>query len=146
MERGFVPDARDGRSHECSPATAAAGVAHCATRPRQRDRHNGERSAAQVPSEKLCNDLLGGEVEDRAVLVFDLPVGLIDEVEDRMRVQVGGKYIPAIADLQNLGLVGKLHKHFDGGILQGTDHDRDPGPGLKSVRDEVNMISDFHAF
>jgi hypothetical protein len=80
------------------------------------------------PSEKLCNDLLGGEVEDR------------------MRVQVGGKYIPAIADLQNLGLVGKLHKHFDGGILQGTDHDRDPGPGLKSVRDEVNMISDFHAF
>ena len=29
--------------------------------------------------DQLCNDLLGGELEDRAVLVLDLPVGLIDD-------------------------------------------------------------------
>ena len=53
-----------GRSSECSPAIAAAAAAHCATRPRQRDRRRGERSAAQVPAGsavQLCNDLL----EDR---------------------------------------------------------------------------------
>jgi hypothetical protein len=36
--------------------------------------------------DQLCNDLLGGELEDRAVLVLDLLVGLIDQVEDRMGV------------------------------------------------------------
>ena len=36
--------------------------------------------------DQLCNDLLGGEVEDRAVLVLDLLVGPINEVEYRMRV------------------------------------------------------------
>ncbi len=33
--------------------------------------------------DQLCNDLLGGELEDRAVFSLDLPVGLIDDVEDR---------------------------------------------------------------
>jgi hypothetical protein len=46
------------------------------------------------PLERFCNDLLGSEVEDRAIFAFDLRVGLIDEIEDRMRVQVGGNYIP----------------------------------------------------
>ena len=36
--------------------------------------------------DQLCNDLLGSEVEDRAVFVLDLLVGLIDDVENRMRV------------------------------------------------------------
>ena len=100
------------------------------------------------PLEQFCNDLLGSEVEDRAIFAFDLRVGLIDEIEDRMRVQVGGNYILAVPDLQKLWLVSELHNHFDfdRGILQGTDHSRDPGPGLESVRDQVNMVSDFHAF
>jgi hypothetical protein len=96
--------------------------------------------------DQLCNDLLDGEVEDRAVLVLDLLVGLIDDVEDRMRVEVGGKYIP-VPDLQNLGAMGEIHSHFDRRIIsQGTDHARDPGPGLELVRDQVNTVSDFHAF
>ena len=98
------------------------------------------------PLDQLCDDLLGGEVEDRAVFVFDLRVGLIDEVEDRMRVQVGRKYILAVPHLQNPGPVSELCNHFDRGILQGVDHDRDPGPGLESVRDQVNMVSDIHPF
>ena len=36
--------------------------------------------------DQLCNDLLGGEVEDRAVLVLDLLLGPINEVEGRIRV------------------------------------------------------------
>jgi hypothetical protein len=36
--------------------------------------------------DQLCNDLLGGEVEYRAVLVLDLLLGPIHEVEDRIRV------------------------------------------------------------
>ena len=96
--------------------------------------------------DQLCDDLLDGEVEDRAILVLDLLVGLIDDVEDRMRVEVGGKYIP-VPDLQNLGAMGEIHSHFDRGItLQSTDHARDPGPGLELVRDQVNTVSDFHAF
>jgi hypothetical protein len=96
--------------------------------------------------DQLCNDLLDGEVEDRAVLVLDLLVGMIDDVEDRMRVEVGGKYIP-VHDLQNLGAMGEIHSHFDRGIiLQSTDHARDSGPGLELVRDQVNTVSDFHAF
>ena len=96
--------------------------------------------------DQLCNDLLGGEIEDRAVLVLDLLVGLINQVEDRMRVQVGGKYILRAAHLQNLRPMSGLHNHFDRGILHGIDHARDPGPGLALVRDYVNMVSDFHAF
>jgi hypothetical protein len=96
--------------------------------------------------DQLCNDLLYGKVEDRAVLVLDLLVGLIDDVEDRMRVEVGGKYIPA-PDLQNLSAMGEIHSHFDRRIIsQGTDHARDSGPGLELVRDQVNTVSDFHAF
>jgi hypothetical protein len=37
--------------------------------------------------DQLCSDLLGGKLEDRAVLVLDLPVGLIDDVEDRMQLR-----------------------------------------------------------
>ena len=96
--------------------------------------------------DQLCNDLLGGEVEDRTVLVLDLLVSLVDDVEDRMRVQVGGKYILPVADLQKLGPMSELHNHFDRGILQGTDHARDSGPGLELVRNQVNSVSDFHAF
>ena len=96
--------------------------------------------------DQLCNDLLGGELEDRAVLALDLPVGLIDDVEDRMRVEVGGKYILPVPELQSLGAMGELYNHFDRGILQGTDHARDAGPGLELVRDQVNGVSDFHAF
>ena len=98
------------------------------------------------PLDQLCNDLLGGEVEDRTVFVLDLLVGLVDSVEDRMRVQVGGKYILPVTDLQKLGPMSELHNHFGRGILQGTDHARDPGPGLELVRDQVNSVSDFHAF
>jgi hypothetical protein len=85
--------------------------------------------------DQLCNYLLGGELEDRAVLVLDLPVGVIDDVEDRVGVEVGGKYILPVPELQNLGAIGELHNHFDRGILQGTDHARDTGPGLELVRD-----------
>src|SRR5258708_34882403 len=63
--------------------------------------------------DQLCNDLLGGELEDGAVLVLDLPVGLIDDVEDRMRVEVGGKDILPVHELYNLGDIGELHKDFD---------------------------------
>jgi hypothetical protein len=39
---------------------------------------------------------------------------------DRMRVEVGGKYIP-VPDLQNLGAMGEIHSHFDRRIIsQGT--------------------------
>jgi chromate transporter len=31
-------------------------------------------------------------------------------------------------------------------ILQSTDYARDSGPGLELVRDQVNTVSDFHAF
>ena len=96
--------------------------------------------------DQLCNDLLGGEVEDRTVLVLDLLVSLLDDVEDRMRVQVGGKYILPVTDLQRLGPMSELYNHFDRGILQGTDHARDSGPGLELVRNQVNSVSDFHAF
>jgi len=55
------------------------------------------------PLDQLRSDLLGGEIEDRAVLVLGLLVGLIDYVEDRMCVQVGGKYILPVFGLQNPG-------------------------------------------
>jgi len=97
------------------------------------------------PLDQLGNDFLGGEVEDRAVLVLDLLVSLLDEVEDRMDVQVGGKYILPVDDLQNLVPMSDLHNYFNRGILQGIDHARDPGPGLELVRDQVNNVSDFHA-
>ena len=42
--------------------------------------------------------------------------------------------------------MSELYKHFDRGILQGIDHAGDPGPGLELVRDQVNNVSDFHAF
>jgi hypothetical protein len=39
-----------------------------------------------------------------------------------MRLEVGGKYIP-VPDLQNLGAMGEIHRHFDRRIIsQGTDH------------------------
>ena len=98
------------------------------------------------PLDQLGNDFLGGEVEDRAVLVLDLLVSLLDEVEDRMDVQVGGKYILPVDDLQNLVPMSDLHNYFNRGILQGIDHARDPGPGSELVRDQVNNVSDFHAF
>jgi hypothetical protein len=42
--------------------------------------------------------------------------------------------------------MGEIHSHFDRRIIsQGTDHARDPGPGLELVRDQVNTVSDFHA-
>ena len=78
--------------------------------------------------DQLGNDFLGGEVEDRAVLVLDLLVSLIDEVEDRMSVQVGGKYILPVPYLQNLGPMSGLHNYFNRGILNGTDRRRDSGP------------------
>ena len=43
-------------------------------------------------------------------------------------------------------VMGEIHSHFDRRIIsQGTDHARDPGPGLELVRDQVNTVSDFHA-
>ena len=96
--------------------------------------------------DQMCNNLLGGEVEDRAVFVLDLLVALIDDVEDRMRVQVGGNYILPVPDLKNLGPMIGLDNHFDRGILQGIYHARDPGSGFALVRDQVNVVSDFHAF
>jgi hypothetical protein len=43
--------------------------------------------------------------------------------------------------------MGEIHSHFDRRIIsQGTDHARDSGPGLELVRDQVNTVSDFHAF
>jgi len=98
------------------------------------------------PLDQFCNDLLGGEIEDRAVLMLDLLVGLIDDVENRMRVQVGGKYILPVPDLQNLGPLRGLHNHVDRGILHDIDYARDPRPGLELVGYYVNMVSDFHAF
>jgi hypothetical protein len=103
-------------------------------------------SAAQVLLDQLRSDLLGGEIEDRAVLVLGLLVGLIDYVKDRMCVQVGGKYILPVFGLQNPGPMSGLHNGFDRGILQAADRARDPGPGLEVVRDQVNIISNFHAF
>jgi len=38
------------------------------------------------PLDQLCNDLLGCEVEDRAVLMLDLVIGLIDDVKNLMRI------------------------------------------------------------
>ena len=43
--------------------------------------------------DQLRNDFLVGEVEDRAVFVLDLLIGLIDQVENRMGIHVRGKYI-----------------------------------------------------
>jgi len=84
--------------------------------------------------DQMCNDLLDGEVEDRAVLVLDLLVALIDDIEDRMRVQVRGKYILPVPDLQNLGTMTGLDNHFDRGILHGIYDARDPRPGFQLVR------------
>ena len=98
------------------------------------------------PLDQLRSDLLGGEIEDRAVLVLGLLVGLIDYVEDRMCVQVGGKYILPVFGLQNPGPMSGLDNDIDRGILQATGRARDPGPGWEVVRDQVNMVSDFHAF
>ena len=66
--------------------------------------------------DQLCNDLLGGQVEDGTILVLDLLVSLVNDIEDRMRVQVGGKYILAVTDLQKLAPMSVLHNHFDRGI------------------------------
>jgi hypothetical protein len=78
--------------------------------------------------------------------MLDLLVGLIDDVENRMGVQVGGKYILPVPDLQNLGPLRGLHNHVDRGILHDIDYARDPRPGLELVGYYVNMVSDFHAF
>ena len=80
------------------------------------------------------------------MLKLDLRVGVVDDVEDRMRVKVGGKDIFPVPDLQNLGAMGGLHSHFDRGVLQGTDHATYPGSGLELVGDQVNRVSDFHTF
>jgi len=42
---------------------------------------------------QLCNDLLCGEIEDRAVLMLDHLVGLIDDIENRMSVEIGMRVI-----------------------------------------------------
>lgn len=95
--------------------------------------------------DQLLDDLLDVEAEDRAALVLDLFVALINDVEDRMGVEVGGKYI-AIGDFQYPGAMGQLHSYFDRRIiLDGTDHGRDPGPGLQLAGHQVNAISDLHA-
>jgi hypothetical protein len=52
-----------------------------------------------------------------------------------MRVQVGGKYILSVPDLQNLWPMNGLHNHFDRRILHGIDHARDSRAGLELVGD-----------
>ena len=85
--------------------------------------------------DQLCSDLLGRQVADRAVLMLDLLLGLVDDVENRMRVQAGGKYILPVPDLQNLWPMSGLLNHFDRGILHGIDYAGDPRPGLELVCD-----------
>jgi hypothetical protein len=60
--------------------------------------------------------------------MLDLLVGLIDDVENRMRVQAGGKYILPVPDLQNLWPMSGLHNHFGRGILHGIDYAGIPDP------------------
>ena len=49
--------------------------------------------------DELRNDLLGGEVKDRAVLMLDILIGLIDQVKDRMGIYVRAKDLLKAADL-----------------------------------------------
>jgi len=85
--------------------------------------------------EQLRSDLLGSEIKYRAVSVLDLLIGLIDQVEDRMGVHVGAKYLLQAADSDIRRITGELNNDFDRGVIQYTDHAGNSGPGLMWVSD-----------
>jgi hypothetical protein len=85
--------------------------------------------------DQLRNDFFEGEVKDWPVPVLDLLIGLIDQVEDRMGVYVGAKYLLQAADFQIRRIIRELNNDFDGGVIQYTDHAGDSGPRLMWVSD-----------
>ena len=85
--------------------------------------------------DQLRNDLLGGEVKDRALLMLDILIGLIHQVKDRMGIYIRANDILQAADLENRRIIWKLHKDFEGGVIQCVDHAGDASPGLMPVGD-----------